>query len=225
MSIVVPAYNEEANIAKAVRSLNRYFGKRAELIVVAQGMDRTADVARSTRVKGLRVFGFRQRLGKGKAVRIGLGKARGKYIAIADADLSSPPKEIDKLFSHLKEYDVAIGSRSLPGSILPIKPTLTRKVFGYSFNFIVNALFGLGIRDTQCGFKAFRSNVIKAILPDMTIDGWEFDVEMLHEAKRRGFRIAEVPVLWRAAPTSKISVFSDSLRMLKGIVGLRLKKL
>jgi glycosyltransferase involved in cell wall biosynthesis len=220
----VPAYNEERNIKRAVESLSRYFRNRAEIIVVAQGNDRTAEVARKTRARSLRVLDYKRKLGKGKAVRIGLKAAKGRYVAIADADLSSPPKEIDKLFSYLNDYDVAIGSRALPESILPIKPTIKRKILGYSFNFIVNALFGLGIRDTQCGFKVFRRSAVKSILPDMTIDGWEFDVEMLYEAKRRKLKIAEVPVLWTAAPTSKV-VFSDSFRMLKGILALRMKKI
>lgn len=220
----MPAYNEEKIIARTVTELGKYFGDRAEIIVVAQGSDGTAEAAESAGVPGVSVLRFDGKLGKGRAVRFGLGKATGEFVAMADADLSSPPEEIDKLFSNLKEYDVAVGSRALPDSVLPIRPTPARVFFGRMFNLLVNMLFGLGVRDTQCGFKAFRGDAVRKILPSLTVDGWEFDVEMLYEAKRNGLTIKEVPVVWSAAPSSKVSVLSDSLKMFEGVVGLWLRK-
>ncbi len=211
-TVIIPAYNEEARIGSTIGEVSDYLkevSSDSEILVVDDGStDRTADIAGShPEVKLLRSEVNR---GKGWAVREGMKNARGDVVMFTDADLSTPIEEAGRLYDYINRgYDVAVGSRMVkPRFIKRFQPP-HRLALGQTFGLVVRLLFGLGIKDTQCGFKMFTSEAAKKLSDEMTVDGYTFDVEMLALASRMGLKTTEVPVIWRDMPGSKLSVRKD----------------
>ena len=232
LSIVIPAYNEEARIEKSLSEVGRYLdetGRSAEVLVVDDGStDRTPEIV--DRVAGsdprIELIRLPQNRGKGAAVRTGVLAAASERILVSDADLSTPLEELEKLEARLDAgYDVAIGSRGLAESDIRKRQPFYRETMGKTFNRIVRVILLKGFEDTQCGFKLFPRAVARDLFGHQRIDGFAFDVEILLLASDRGLRIAEVPVLWRHAPNSKVSALGDSSRMLADVLRLRLRRL
>jgi dolichyl-phosphate beta-glucosyltransferase len=117
--------------------------------------------------------------------------------------------------------DVAVGSRALRASGVAVHAKLYRHVIGRTFHFLVERLADSGVKDTQCGFKLFHSRVAQDLFSRMRMDGFSFDVEVLVMARRRGYRVAEVPVNWVHQPGSKVRITLDSLRMAADLVRIR----
>ena len=146
--------------------------------------------------------------------------AAPRYIGYMDADGSTSLAEMERLFDRLTTVDGAIGSRWVPGSVLPVRQGFRRQVESRLFNLLVRLLFGLDYRDTQCGAKAFRREALDAVLPSIRSTGFEFDVELLWRLQRRGCRVEEVPITWENRDESKVMV-SDAKEMLRGMIRLR----
>lgn len=228
LSIVVPAYNEGARLGKSLHAIVDYltqYDGETELIVVDDGStDGTADAAReelaNTTSVRTSVISFQSNLGKGRAVRLGLLASRGEVALFTDADLSTPITETPKLLDPIARgaCDVAFGSRALDRSLIGVHQPWRREQGGRVFNLAVRLATGLPFWDTQCGFKAFRMSVGRPIIEGATIDRFGFDVELLYVAHRAGLRLCEIPVRWDHAEGSKISLGSDSIKML-GEVG------
>jgi len=229
VSVVIPAYNEEKRLAESLPRVMSFFGGKdfsAEIVVVDDGSrDRTADLAgellAGSAVPG-RVISHSPNRGKGYAVRRGFKEAKGRILLFSDADLSTPIEEFDRLRDALDEgADVAIGSRALAESRVEVHQPWYRERMGKTFNLLVRALAVKGIQDTQCGFKAFRGDAVRPMLPYLIIDGFAFDVEMLFLARKRGLEIREIPVKWRNDPNTRVNAFSDSSRMLLELLRIR----
>lgn len=161
-------------------------------------------------------------MGKGHAVRTGVLAARKDYVLYCDADLSTPFREIRKLLRALDEgCDIAIGSRARKETRILERQPLYRVLMGKTFNKIVKLLAVSGINDTQCGFKCFKAPVALDIFRDCQIDGFSFDVEMLYVARKRGFSIKEIGVLWKNDTQSRVHPVYHSLQMLKDLLVIR----
>ncbi len=159
--------------------------------------------------------------GKGAAVRKGMMEGQGEYLLIYDADRAMPVEEITKFLPPaLSGYDVAIASREAPGAVRYNEPWY-RHLMGRVFNFIVRLLAVPDIQDTQCGFKCFRREVARDVFAIQKIDGWAFDVEILHIALRHGYRVIEVPIRWYYGEGSRISAVRDSWSMLLEVLRIR----
>ncbi len=229
LSIVIPAYNEAARLGSTLDAVADYMRQnypQGEVIVVDDGSsDETADLARAAlaRARPLRtsVISYRSNLGKGRAVRLGLLAARGDVVLFSDADLSTPISEAPKLIEPIlkNECDVAFGSRALDRSLIGVHQSWRREHGGRIFNLFVRLATGMPFWDTQCGFKAFKMSACRPLVEAATVDRFGFDVELLYLAHRAGLRLREVPVRWDHNEGSKISLFSDSFKML-GEVGL-----
>jgi len=229
-SIVIPCFNEEGRVRETLRVTIEYLAANApesELIVVNDGStDATGIIARKilseTRIATRLLENFPNR-GKGAAVRTGLLAAREPIGLFSDADLSTPIEETPKLIEPIAngEVDIAFGSRALDRSLIGIHQPWWREQGGRVFNLLVRLATGLPFWDTQCGFKAFRLDVCRPILELARINGFAFDVELLFLAHRTGLRIREIPVRWNHAEGSKVSLFRDSLRMLREVITLR----
>jgi dolichyl-phosphate beta-glucosyltransferase len=160
--------------------------------------------------------------GKGFSVRQGFVRARGEYLLFSDADLSTPIEEVETLMAAIQEpSDIAIGSRALPGSRIEVPQPWHRQVMGSLFHVVVHALAVPGIRDTRRGFKCFRRDAALAICQRMTCERFRFDVEMLYLARRLGYRVREVPVIWRHSPLSRVQVRRDALAMFADLLRMR----
>jgi dolichyl-phosphate beta-glucosyltransferase len=228
LSIVIPAFNEEARVGPTLQDYLAYCrktGRRAELIVVDDGsLDRTSVVvnALSSEFPEIRLIRLAENRGKGHAVRSGVVNAQGKFVLFADADGATPLPEIERLEAALAAgADVAIGSRALGDARVKVEARLYRRIIGRIFHGIVEMLTVPGVKDTQCGFKLFRGAVAHDLFSRMRIRGFSFDVEVLMMAQRRGYRIAEVPVNWTHQPGSKVNLVTDSARMLRDLFIIR----
>jgi dolichyl-phosphate beta-glucosyltransferase len=221
LSLVVPAYNEEKRILPTLLAIVDYLRngtQRFEIIVVDDGsQDATAEVVRqlAQRVPQLSLLCLPKNCGKGAAVRAGMRSARGELVLFADADGATPIAEIERLLAALGEgADVAVGSRALWAQDVHVERTLKRAIVGRTFAFLVNWWVVPGVADTQCGFKLFRRAAAQQIFALQQLDGFAFDVELLKLAAALQLRVEEVAVNWADQPGSKVSIVSDSFRML-----------
>jgi dolichyl-phosphate beta-glucosyltransferase len=221
LSVVIPAFNEAVRLPRTLDRVGEFLraaGHGHEILVVDDGSrDGTADKARAA---GATVLRNDRNRGKGHAVRRGMLEARGQRRLMTDADLSTPIEELPRLLEKLAEgYDVAIGSRAVAGARIEIHQPWFRENMGRLYNLFVRALALPGLRDTQCGFKLWTAEATRAAFADARLDGFSFDVEALYLARKRGYRIAEVPVTWRNDAATRVSLgggsaaFPDLLRI------------
>jgi len=213
LSVIIPAYNEENRIGRALETITAYLNKqpyRSEIIVVDDGShDQTGSVA--ARTKGVRCIRLDKNSGKGFAVRTGVLAAQGSHILFSDADLSTPIEEVEKCLYHLqKGADVVLGSRSLKDSHIIIHQPWHRELMGKIYNRVVRLLVFRGISDTQCGFKCFKAEAAQKIFKQARIDRFSFDVEILYLAKKFGCKIQQIPVRWSNDPTSSVRPLTDA---------------
>ncbi|OIO66627.1 glycosyl transferase [Candidatus Woesearchaeota archaeon CG_4_10_14_0_2_um_filter_57_5] len=217
LSIVIPAYNEEARIGKTLAQIRKHV-PHAELIVVDDGSsDGTVALARRA---GAKVLVNERNRGKGYSVRRGMLAAQGGLILFSDADLSTPITELPRFLSLARDHDVVIGSRSVTGSRVVVHQPLYRELIGKTFNLLVQVMAVPGIKDTQCGFKLFSRDAAR-VFSVCRLDGFSFDVEALFVARKLGFSIKEEPVEWRNAAGSKVHPVRDALRMLRDLFVIR----
>jgi dolichyl-phosphate beta-glucosyltransferase len=228
LSIVIPAYNEQARLPRTLLETIRWGTARNinfEIVVADDGSrDETLAIGRLFEESDVRVRVLAcPHLGKGAAVRTGMLNANGRFILFMDADGATPLTEIGKLFAAVEAgHDVAIGSRvALHPSEVEVRTSLHRRLIGRTFAFLVGLFAVEGIRDTQCGFKMFRREAAVAIFSRQKTVGFAFDVEILLIAHRLSLPIAEIPVNWVAQPGSKVNLVADSIRMLRDISRLR----
>lgn len=224
LSLVIPAFNEEARLPALLDALDRTAGSAAsdagfellETLIVDDGSsDRTREILADAAGEMMKpVLDFSQNRGKGAAVAAGARRAIGEYVLIADADLSTPLGELGKLATTIRQgADVAIGSRAVPGAVVERGP-VHRQFTGRAFAITVQALTGLDISDTQNGFKLLSTAVASDLLSTQICSGFAFDVELLLRARLAGLRIAEVPVLYVHDSRSRVRVGPASARML-----------
>ena len=221
-SIIIPAYNEELRIRRTVKDYIKFFKGDYEFIVVCDGNDKTAEIVKkmSKKDKRIRVITSKIRLGKGGGVYKGFDAAKGSTIGFTDADGGITPKEYRKLLSYIKDYDCVIASRRIKGSKITRNRPWHIIIVSFIFNRIVNLLFSLGIKDTQCGAKIMKKEVYNKIRNYIFLKGFEFDVELLWRIKKFGYTIKEAPIEWSHDLRSKTNV-KNHPNLLYQIIKLR----
>ncbi len=230
LSIIIPAYNEESRLRDSLMRLDSYLSmldRTAEVIVVENGStDRTAVVAEECRqyIPYLRLLRM-STAGKGWAVRSGMLAARGDYLMFCDIDFSMPAASIDLFLAELDAgAPIVIASRELAASRRHDEPQ-RRYVLGRVFNRAVQALVVGGFTDTQCGFKAFQREVAHDLFARQQTRGWAFDVEILHLARRRDYRVRQIAIDWYYDHDSRVRGLHDSLSMAMELVRMRARPL
>jgi dolichyl-phosphate beta-glucosyltransferase len=228
LSVVIPAYNEALRIGNTLSVIRTYLQQQpftAEILVVDDGsQDGTAAAVQAldAALPPVRLLRNDLNRGKGFSVRQGFLHADGEYLLFSDADLSTPIEEVEKLLVALREpCDIAIGSRALSESRVEVHQPRYREYMGRLFNLCVQALAVPNIHDTQCGFKCFRREAARAICARMTAERFGFDVEMLYLARHFGYRVREVPVVWRHSPQSRVRMWQDPVSMLGDLLRIR----
>ena len=230
LSVVIPCYNEELRLPRTIELIERYLGARGdryELILVddgsADGTRRVMEEA-AARDKSIRIVALPVNRGKGRALAEGVKVSRGDYVLVTDADLSTPIEELPKLEAALAAgAGVAIGSRAIKGSRVELSQPIYRVLMGKAFNIIVQLVLLPGIWDTQCGFKLFRGDIARDVFEGLTTDGFGYDPEVLYLAKKKGVRIAEVPVVWRNSAPTKVNAIRSSLDMFRHVLRIRFR--
>jgi glycosyltransferase involved in cell wall biosynthesis len=226
LSLIIPAHNEEHRLPTTLKAVDAFLARQAyasEVLVVENGsQDLTAVVTEAFAADHPRVRLIREAArGKGLAVRRGMLEAVGEYRFVCDADLSMPIQEVAKFLPPaLDGYDVAIGSREAPGSRRYNEP-LYRHLMGRVFSHLVKIFAMPGFEDTQCGFKCFQGDAAADLFGVQRLNGMSFDVEVLYIARKRGYRIVEVPIDWYFQAESRVRLVQDSLRMFLDILTIR----
>lgn len=240
LSVVIPAYNEEPNFKKGILDeLPSYLEKQNytyEVIIVDDGSsDKTAQLV-SEFVKKHKNFKLVKNPHEGKAqtVKRGVEEANGEQVLFTDFDQATPISEVEKLLPYFPEFDIVIGSRQLPGAKREKEP-FHRHLMGLGFNLVVQTIAIRGIWDTQAGFKCFKKEVAKQLFKELKVYSQHkkvqgalvtaFDVELLFIAKKRGYKIKEVPIIWHHVKTSRVSPLKDSLRMFRDVLKVRINDL
>ncbi|HEY1650968.1 MAG TPA: dolichyl-phosphate beta-glucosyltransferase [Acidimicrobiales bacterium] len=233
LSVVVPAFNEADRLAERAARLEVAAITGAlcpcttELIVVDDGSTdataRRAEELLAATFPRLRVLRLHDNVGKGAAIRCGMTAATAPVALFMDADMSVDPTEIPHLVRAVKSSDVAIGSRSLAESVV-VTNGPRRRVMGWTFNVLVGALTQIPFRDTQCGFKAFRTPMARLLFHLMQVQRFAFDVELLCLARQLQMDVSEVAVHWREAGESTVRLLTDPLFMLRDVVDLRRRR-
>ena len=197
ISIVVPAYNESAVIIptlQRIRSfMQQHYGADFELLVADDGStDDTAVLVRTQSDVTLLTLPHR---GKGAAVRAGVLAARGEMILFTDADNSTDIEHLPAFVQALGEHDIVIGSRQVDQAAIVVPQPWLKQFLGRLGNAMIQVLLLPGIKDTQCGFKLFRSSC-KVLFEQQRRDDWAFDFEILFLARKRHLSVIELPVRW-----------------------------
>lgn len=229
LSIVVPAYNEEHRIAPTLARLSAFLATqpmRSEIVVVDDGSrDATCAVveAAMAHIPNLRLVRQTPNRGKGAAVRLGMREARGQIRVMSDADGSMPPEQLPRLLAPIVacRADIAIGSRYAEGARATVKQPWYRVAWSRLANRVIQRSLVPGVRDTQCGFKAFTAEAARALFGIGRIDGWAFDLEILALARRTGFAIAEVGVEWTDDRRSRVHPLQDLWKVVREAMTIR----
>jgi dolichyl-phosphate beta-glucosyltransferase len=199
LSIVIPVYNEEKRIEKTLNKILEYIKIKKikyEIIIVDDfSKDKTIDVIKKFKEKII-ILKNNKNYGKGYSIKKGIENAKNELILFSDADLATPIEELDKMLGFINKFDIIIASRNLKESKIVIKQPFYRQLLGKTFPLLVRLLLISDIKDTQCGFKLFKNDIAKNIVKLQTINRFCFDVELLFIAKKLGYKIKEIPVIW-----------------------------
>jgi glycosyltransferase involved in cell wall biosynthesis len=231
LSIVIPVFNEEARLSRAVEAFNAFLpglGLDTEVIFVDDGStDRTAEMlSAAPACFAFDLLSYRPNRGKGYALKQGILKASGDYVLFLDVDMSTPLAELAKFREAMdRRVPVIIGSRKTAGSRVLKSQSLLRRKLGEGFSFLSSLLLVPGIADFTCGFKMFRRDAARRIFGAQRIERWGFDAEILFLARRYGYAIQEIPVFWINDERTKVRLLKDVARSFIDLVRIRLNAL
>jgi len=221
VSIILPAYNEEARISSSLEQLSTYMSGlniEYEIVVSADGCkDNTEKITleHAAYNPNIKLVSFPERLGKGGGILNAVQGASGDILIIMDVDLAVPPEQILPTIQMMEEEqaDIIYGSRNLPESRILVKPPFYRTILGKAFNYFFRLLFGINLHDTQCGYKAIRKDVFDSLKREINIEGFAYDIDLAVKAERDGYKIVEMPVTWSHGAGSKVNVFRQIFEM------------
>lgn len=224
LSVVVPVYNEEKDIPRTIPLLYRHLTKNFrnydwELVIVDNGpsRDQTSEVSKKLVKKYKRLkYVCRPKPGRGGALKETWLKSKSDFLVYMDVDLSSDLSYLSGLVAALESADIAIGSRLARGAKVYGR-TLTREIISRSYNILIKIFFWTSFADAQCGFKAITREVAHKLLPHIIDTKWFFDSELLIVAEKAGYRIREIPIVWRDDPASTVKVAKTAWGDIEGL--------
>lgn len=226
ISIVIPCFNEGKKLLKSIKLLIDYMENKInpkcdyEIIVVNDGSTdtETNEIFKTTKIDKVSFVSYNKNKGKGYAVKTGIAKASKDIIIFMDADLSTEISAIQTVLNNIEKADIIIGSRHHKDTIISNPQPKTRQFIGKCCIFITNFLTKIHVKDTQCGFKAFKRNIAKKIIKKQKIERWAFDVEYLYIAKLNKYSICEIPIIWNNDADSTVSPIKSSINFFKELL-------
>ena len=235
ISIVIPFFNEKERVEKSINILSNYLAKNKIKIEIIFVNDGSKDLSNNLILKKLKKFKIRKNIkikminylnnkGKGYAIIQGMKKARYKWILTCDFDMSVKPDTVNKWFKkkYITNKNFAyFASRNNTSS--KVETFFLRKLYGFFFRTMVKILFGINLKDTQCGFKLYYVTYLKKIINKLTSYGFVQDIEIVNELMKRKIKIIELPVYWRHMPNSKLSLLADPLKMIIDLIKIKFK--
>ena len=229
ISVIIPAYNEEKRIEPTLKKVINYLDNnfdKYEIIVVDDGStDNTYKIVSRYKKNNVKILRNEINKGKGYSVKRGILNVKYSLVLFSDSDLATPIEELEKFINYIKTYDIIIASRNLKESDIKIKQPMYRQLMGKTFPLLVNLIALRGFKDTQCGFKLFKTDVAKKIVSLQTFERFSFDVEILFIAKKLRYKIKEAPVIWIDKEGSKVNPIKDSIKMLIDLFKIRYNNL
>lgn len=230
VTVIVPAYNEEAIIADSMKKITSFLGKKYDFILMVANdgsVDRTANIVKEAakRDKRIKLISLERNQGRGAALTEALRQCRTKYAIYFDADLQIDISLFHEIISGLRSgYDMAIGSKHHPDAKIEYPPL--RRIASKGYTFLTRLILGCPIMDYQCGFKGFNVKKIQKILHLIKQKGWSWDTEIVVKSYWAGLSIKEMPADVKNvyARQSKVKLFRDIKRMGKGILQIRRDK-
>lgn len=228
ISIIVPVFNEETRVKNNLELINSYLNQKKikhEIIVVNDGSEDSTLEILSSLEKNLafKTISHHKNLGKGAAIKSGVNQAEGELILFTDVDLSVPIEFTATYLDELrKDVDVIIGTRANQKSRVQLRQFWLREFMGEMFTVLTNLILQVGVSDFTCGFKLFRREAAKKIFNRQVIKRWAFDAETLFLAKKYGFSVKEIPVVWRHRSGSKVRFPKDLVEALFDLVRIRI---
>ena len=228
ISVIIPAYNEQARIRNTIEKIVKYLKKNNydyELLIVDDASsDNTSNIVKKLAIRDRNIKLLKNKINKGKgySVKKGILNSKKPLILFLDADFSTPIEELRKFAIYLDRYSIIIGSRRLKGSNIVIKQPFYREFAGRVFNLFVRLLIVDGMNDTQCGFKLFKKDIATKIFSKQRLNGFGFDVEILFLAKKFGYKVKDIPVTWKdSAKHSKVNAIKHSIAMFFDLLKIR----
>lgn len=215
LSVIIPVYKQEKTIADDIKNISHVLDQIRydyEIIAVVDGtkFDKSYQIIKKLKFNKLKVFGYKNNHGKGYAVRFGMAKTKGDYIAFIDAGMEIDPNGISMVLEHMEWYnaDIIVGSKRHPAS--KVHYPFDRRIVSFGGFLIAKFLLGINVHDTQAGLKIFRRQVLIKVLPRLLVKTYAFDLEILSVANHLGFtQIYESPI--------KINYDFDSLTHASGL--------
>lgn len=232
LSLIIPAYNEEKKIERDIREAFKFFKQKniyGEVIVSTDGVtDNTNKIVGNLKKEfpHLSLIYKRGKIGKGAAIKRGVGVAKGKFIMFADAGYCVPFEFINSGIKKINEgYDIALGNRGDKSTIIKKKQPLYRMIGSRVFGFLVKYALGVPtyIKDTQCGFKIYKKDIAKKLFNDLKTPGMMFDLEHILRAKKNGFKIGIFPIEWSNDLDTKFNPITGSVENIKAIYNIKFK--
>jgi dolichyl-phosphate beta-glucosyltransferase len=226
LSVIVPYYNEKEYIINNLIKINNFFENKFEFEVILVDDSGTKDFKNiyKKEIRNLNVIENDTNIGKGFSLKKGIKISKGELILLTDADLSTPIKEFEKLYSFYKAgYSVVIGSRNVINSNIKRQRPLKRKIVGRLFNILLRLILNLNFNDTQCGFKLFNSKILKNIITKSFVNRFCIDPELLYIANKKNLKIKEVGVEWSDNYNSSVNLKKDILNMFLDLIKIKYK--
>lgn len=234
LAIIIPAYNEEKRIAGTLEEYGKFFTNLKKtkkldseiLIVINNTTDKTEEIVKKykKKYKIIKYINLRPG-GKGFAITEGFKQAlkdkRNTLIGFVDADMATKPDSFYDLVKNISSFDGIIASRYVKGAVVKPRQTIARVFVSRIFNFLIRSLFLMPFADTQCGAKLFKRKVIGEIVNRLGITKWAFDVDLLYQVSKTGYKIREYPTVWADKEYSKINFMKAGPRMALSIIRLR----
>ena len=234
LTIIIPAFNESQRISKTLNDIDLHITKNSlstlmRVIVVDDGsLDKTNEVVtdwiekESKNKNCFSIVFYKPNRGKGYAIKEGFLKARSDLVLYTDADGAAPIEEIQKLLPWIdKGFDVVCGSRILKDENSQVEMSFKRRFVGFVFQMILRICTLASLKDTQCGFKLFKTEIAKKLAQNQKCFNYSFDIEYLFLAKKFGYKIKEVPINWYHVEGSKVNILRDSIKMLVEVLKIR----
>ena len=234
LTLIIPAYNESKRIIRSLKDIDEYISRNQpgisyKVIVIDDGStDNTKDVvhnwiqSESKNKNSFNIVSYLPNRGKGYAVREGFLNTSSDLVLYTDADGASPIEEAEKLLLVIdKGFDMVCGSRILKSRETKVDMSVKRRFVGFVFQCILKSLGLADLKDTQCGFKLFKTNAAKDLAKKQKCFNYSFDIEYLFLAKKYGYKIKEVPINWYHVEGSKINLLKDSIKMLVEVLKIR----
>lgn len=218
VSIVIPCFNEEETVEKIINRVKRIPIEKEVIVVDDGSTDRSFEKIKG--IKGIKVIRHEKNKGKGAAIKTGIKYSTGDIFIVQDADLELNPEEIPNIINPIVkgEAEVVYGLRELGNKG---KRSLLFYFGGKLVTFLTNFLYGTKLTDAPCGYKAFKTDIIRNI--EIKGDGFEFEPEITAKIARRGIKIKEVPVSYIPRIKGKKINWKDGLKAIWTLVYWRFK--